>query len=127
MIIRLPIRFEGSVGEKTLYGLFDTGATFSCIHPDYAEAISEPQRLFRPLEIETADKGRYMKITEAIRTDFYINDIRMSDEFYIVPNLSEETIIGVTTMQKWRIKLDFEHDTVIIDPKTAKAILKELK
>jgi predicted aspartyl protease len=75
MIIRLPIRFEGSVGEKTLYGLFDTGATFSCIHPDYAEAISEPQRLFRPLEIETADKGRYMKITEAIRTDFYINDI----------------------------------------------------
>jgi hypothetical protein len=68
-----------------------------------------------------------MKITEAIRTDFYITDIRMSDEFYIVPNLSEEAIIGLTTMQKWRIKLDFEHDTVIIDPKIAKAILKDLK
>ena len=127
MIIKLPIRFEGSKGEKTLYGLFDTGATFSCIHPDYAEVISGPQPLFRPLDIATADAGRYMKITEAIRSDFYINDIRMSDEFYIVPNLSEEAIIGVTTMQKWRIKLDFEHDTVIIDPKIAKAILKDLK
>ncbi|MEI9910841.1 MAG: hypothetical protein WDO71_14910 [Bacteroidota bacterium] len=39
MIIRLPIRFEGSVGEKTLYGLFDTGATFSCIHPDMSHLL----------------------------------------------------------------------------------------
>ena len=50
----------------------------------------------------------------------------MSDEFSIVPGLNEEAIIGVTTMQKWRIKLDFEHDTVHC-PKIAKAILKNLK
>lgn len=30
-------------------------------------------------------------------------------------------------MQKWRIKLNFEHDPVIIDPMVAKLILKELK
>jgi hypothetical protein len=30
----------------------------------------------------------------------------------------------VNTFQKWRIKLDFENDTVIIDPKVAKAMLK---
>ena len=51
----------------------------------------------------------------------------MSDEFMVVPNLSEDAIIVATTMQKWRIKLDFEHNTVIIDPKIAKAILKQLK
>jgi hypothetical protein len=34
--------------------------------------------------------------------------------------LSEEIIIGAATMQKWRIKLDFEHDTVWVDPKVAK-------
>jgi hypothetical protein len=45
----------------------------------------------------------------------------------VVPGLSEEAIIGVTTMQKWRIKLDFEHDTVIVDPKVAKLILKDIK
>lgn len=127
MIIKLPVLFEGSAGSKTLYALFDTGATFSCIHPDYVRDIATPEKLFRPLEVATASDGFYNKITEAIRSDFYINDIRMSDEFMIIPGLSEEAIIGVTTMQKWRIKLDFEHDTVIIDPKIAKAILKHLK
>ena len=127
MIIKLPVVFEGSMGTKTLYTLFDSGATFSCIHPDYADQIGHVEKLFRPLEVATANDGFYMKIAERIITDFYINDIRMSDEFMIVPGLSEEAIIGVTSLQKWRIKLDFEHDTVIIDPKIAKAILKDLK
>jgi hypothetical protein len=42
----------------------------------------------------------------------------------VIPSLSEEVIIGVNTLQKWRIKLDFEHDAVIVDPKVGKAILK---
>jgi hypothetical protein len=44
----------------------------------------------------------------------------VSDEFLVVPGLSEEAVIGAATMQKWRIKLDFEHDTVHVDPKVAK-------
>lgn len=100
MIIKLPVRFEGAHGVKTLYSLFDTGTTFSCIHPKFVKEIDDPVKLYRPLEIATADEGRFLKITERISSDFYINDIRMSDEFYIVPGLSEEAIIGVTTMQK---------------------------
>lgn len=127
MIIKLPVLFEGSLGSKKLYALFDTGATFSCIHPDYVSEIGAAEKLYRPLEVAAASDGFYMKIEERVVSDFYINDIRMSDEFMVIPGLSEEAIIGVTTMQKWRIKLDFEHDTVIIDPKIAKAILKDLK
>jgi hypothetical protein len=127
MILKLPVRFEGTKGEKILYTLFDSGATFSCMHPDFAEEIAEPQKMLTPLEVATASQGTYLKISERITPDFYIDDIRMSDEFMVVPNLSKDAIIGVTTLQKWRIKLDFEHDTVIIDPKIAKAILKELK
>jgi len=80
--------------------------------------------MHRPLEIATAAKGSYLKITQRATIDFYYNDIRMSDEFMVIPGLSEDVIIGVNTLQKWRIKLDFEHDTVIVDPKVAKAILK---
>jgi hypothetical protein len=29
-------------------------------------------------------------------------------------------------MQKWRLKLDFEHDNVIVDPRVAKLILINL-
>jgi hypothetical protein len=76
------------------------------------------------LEIATASEGHYLKIEHRISVDFYYNDIRMSDEFMVIPGLSEDAIIGVNTLQKWRIKLDFEHDTVIVDPKVANATLK---
>jgi predicted aspartyl protease len=126
-ILRVPLRFEGSVGEKVLYALFDGGATFSCLRHDVAREIEEPSKLRRPLEVATASEGHYVKISEALRADFYYDDIRLSDEFMVVQGLSEEAIIGVNTLQKWRIKLDFEHDTIIVDPKVAKLILKQLK
>ena len=62
-----------------------------------------------------------------MRLDFEINDLKLSDEFMVVPDLSEETVIGATTMQKWRMKLDFDHDAVIIDPKVAIMMLKQLQ
>lgn len=123
-IIKLPLQFEGSQGEKVLYTLFDSGATFSCISPDVVDDLANAEKLFRPMEVATAAQGHYLKIEQAIRVDFYINDVRLSDEFYLVPGLSEDAILGVNTFQKWRIKLDFEHDTVIVDPKVAKAMLK---
>ncbi|MCU0339431.1 MAG: retropepsin-like domain-containing protein, partial [Spirosomaceae bacterium] len=89
-IIKLPLHYEGSQGEKTLYTLFDSGATFSCIHPDMVEGLANPERLYRPMEVATAAQGHYLKIEEAIRVDFYINDVRLSDEFYLVPGLSED-------------------------------------
>jgi predicted aspartyl protease len=126
-IIRIPLRFEGSVGEKNVYALFDNGATFSCLRPDIAAQIEKSSRLRKPMEVATASEGHFVKITEALRADFYYEDIRLSDEFMVVPGLNEEATIGVNTLQKWRIKLDFENDTVVIDPKVAKLILKDLK
>jgi hypothetical protein len=63
--------------------------------------------------------GITLKSKKAVRLDFYIDDIQLSDEFLVVPGLSEEAIIGVATMQKWRMKLDFEHDRVIVDRRLA--------
>jgi predicted aspartyl protease len=123
-IIKIPLHFEGSKGEATFYSLFDSGASFSCISPECAEQIANFEKLWKPMEIATAAVGSYLKISDRITVDFYYNDIRMSDEFMVIPGLSEEVIIGVNTLQKWRIKLDFEHDTVIVDPKVGKAILK---
>lgn len=126
MVIKIPIRYEGSLGEKVLYTLFDSGATFSCIHPDHAGNLAILNKMKIPLEVATASVGNYLKIEERIITDFYIDDIRLSDEFMVIPGLSEDAIIGAATLQKWRIKLDFEHDAVIVDPKVAKAILKSM-
>jgi predicted aspartyl protease len=126
-IIRIPLRFEGSIGEKIVYALFDSGATYSCLSEEIACCIEKTVKLRRPLEIATASSSHFVVIEEAMRADFYHEDIRLSDEFMVVPGLSEEAIIGVNTLQKWRMKLDFEQDKVIINPKVAEYILKDLK
>lgn len=123
-VIRFPLRFEGCKGEKNLYSLFDSGVAFSCINSDYAGELATLEKMRHPLEMATAAESIFLKITDAMRLDFYYNDIRLSDEFMVIPSLSEDVIIGANTLQKWRIKLDFEHDTIIIDPKVAKPILK---
>ena len=119
-IIKHPLLYVGSKGEKTLYTLFDSGANLSCIHPDLIKDLETPIHLGRVRKLATAGESHFIEITEVIRLDFYIDDILLSDEFLVVPGLSEEAIIGAATLQKWRIKLDFEHDKVIVDPKSGK-------
>ena len=126
MVLRIPLLFEGSKNSKPLYALFDSGATYSCINEDIAEQLEIFTPLHTPLKLATASEHVFMEITRRVTLDFYKDDIRLSDEFLIVSNLSEEVVIGAATMQKWRIKLDFEHDTIIVDPKVAKLILINL-
>ncbi|MFT3750621.1 MAG: retropepsin-like aspartic protease [Agriterribacter sp.] len=119
-ILKLPLQFVGSKGEKTLYTLFDSGANLSCIDPNYLDDLEMPVSLGTTRKLSTASEGHFIEIKERVTLDFYINDVLLSDEFLVVPGLSEEAIIGAATLQKWRIKLDLEHDKVIVDPKVAK-------
>ncbi len=123
-VIKMPLLFVGSKGESNLYSLFDSGANLSCINPDYVGKLEKPTRLGRVRRVSTAAEGHYIEIKHRVSLDFYLHDVLLSDEFLVVPGLSEEAIIGAATMQKWRIKLDFEHDTVHVDPKVAKMQLK---
>ena len=125
-VIKLPILFAGSKGEIRLLSLFDSGANLSSINPDFLDNLEFPVKLGRVRNLATASEGHFIKISERVSLDFYLEDVLLSDEFLVVPGLSEETIIGAATMQKWRLKLDFEHDTVHVDPKVAKFQLKKL-
>ena len=125
-IIRIPLRFEGSKGEKILYALFDSGANLSCINEGHAEEIANLEPFLHPRRLATASENHFIEINSRITSDFFLDDIHLSDEFLVVSNLSEEVIIGASTMQKWRIKLDFETDTVHVDPKVAKLQLISL-
>ena len=40
--------------------------------------------------------------------------------FLVVPNLSEELIIGADFLQRWKIKLGPKSERIIIDPKALK-------
>ena len=116
-LIMGKIRLSGSKGEKTINALYDSGASVSFLRKSIAESVE----ILTPLPIvynaKTAKNGETIEISEAIRIDFYVGNIRLSDEFFITDELTEDVIIGAATMQKWRLKLDFENDKILIDPK----------
>lgn len=123
MVLVRPLDFRGDKGKAELKALFDSGSTYSCLSPEIADQLSTRLKLPDPIEVETADKGHFIRIEDSARLDFYLNNLRLTDEFMVVPGLAEEAIIGATTMQKWRIKLDFEHDEIITDPRANRMIL----
>ena len=119
-VIAKKIKLAGSKGAKELEALFDSGATYSCIKRAVAEKLGEIDALSETLEFATAKEGEKVEAREHMSLIFYLNGYRFSDEFMVLPDLSERVIIGATTMQKWRFKLDFEHEEVIIDPKVTR-------
>ncbi len=124
MVITRNLQFSGSKGETDLETLFDSGSTYSCVSPEAVEALEILTPLRHPLLVETASKGHFLEIKNVTRLEFMLNGLRLSDEFMVVPGLSEEAIVGAVTMQKWKIKLDFEHDQVVTDPRASRLILK---
>jgi hypothetical protein len=52
-----------------------------------------------PMEFGTAKKEEKLTATECIGLNFYLNGLRFSDEFMLIPQLSEPAIIGAKTLQ----------------------------
>jgi hypothetical protein len=114
-ILLRSILLAGSKGRGRQTALFDGGASYSIVRRDIAEALGGLEPLPDTWEFETAEAGRLIQARFSVRLDFYFDDSRQrfSDEFIVFDDCSEAVVIGVTTMQKWSIKLDFEGETVV--------------
>ncbi len=119
-IIEEPVELRGSKGTRQVVALFDSGSTYSCIRPDIARAVAMVEPLPEPMEFGTAKDGETVEAREGVRLNFILQGYRFSDEFMVIEGLSEEVIIGAKTLQGWRMKLDFEAEKVIIDPRVTK-------
>jgi hypothetical protein len=110
------MRLVGSLGEREVDGLFDSGASYSLIRREVAEQLANLEPLPQPMTFEMAEQGATVTARERVVLDFWIDGYRFSDEFLVLDNLSEAVVIGAVTMQKWRMKLDMEREEVVIDP-----------
>ena len=119
-VIQKRIRLAGSKASAEEEILFDSGATYSVIRPDVAGKLGIVEPLPEPMDFGTAEGGRTLHAEQAVRLNFYLDGYRFSDEFMLIPDLSEPAVIGAATLQKWRMKLDFEADEVIFDPRVTK-------
>ena len=120
MVIERKLLFAGSTGRANLQTIFDGGAAISLICRDFAEKLGGIVNLPAPLEIRMADGTTKILLNEGIRLDFYLNDLRLSDEFYVIEELGDEVLMGAPTLQKWHIQLDYEDGSIVTDPKVAR-------
>ena len=118
-LLSKPVIIAGSMGRREVNAFFDSGASYSCINDELADDIAILEPLPDPMEFETAEKDAVVEAGYAIRVDFYFTDTqrRFTDEIIVIENLSEDLIIGANTMQKWKIRLDFEAEEVLYDKK----------
>lgn len=65
-VIKLPLYFTGSKGEKHLLTLFDSVANLSCINPDYASQLGNEENFGRIRQIGTASKGHFIEVKHVI-------------------------------------------------------------
>lgn len=125
-VIVKEIRLAGSKGDEMVEVLFDSGATYSCIQPELAEKLEIAVPLPAARDFGTAKEGEIVTASKRVTLDFHLDGYRFSDEFMIIPALTEQALIGAATLQKWRMKLDFERDEVIFDPRVTKLRLLAL-
>jgi hypothetical protein len=125
-ILQKEITLVGAKGRVRRTALFDSGASYSIICRDIAEMIDTPVPLpeSESWEFETAQAGYIIRATERVLLNFYFPDSvqRFTDEFIVFEDCTEEVVIGVATMQKWSIKLDFEREEVLYR-KTAQRLI----
>jgi hypothetical protein len=115
-VLEHEVTIIGTKGRARCRALFDSGASYSIVRRDIAERIGNIGPLPVPEDwvFETARPGDYVQAAGILHLDFRFDDSRahFSDEFVVFDELSEELIVGATTMQKWQIRLDFVKESV---------------
>jgi len=119
-VIIKKIKLQGSKSEIEKEAIFDSDSTYSYIHPDLANKLATMVHLPEPIEFRIAEGERNVTAKDVVILDFYMDNYRFSDEFMVIEGIDKEVIIGEKTLRKWRLKLDFNNNEIIIDPRVTK-------
>ncbi|HEY9594911.1 MAG TPA: retropepsin-like aspartic protease [Spirochaetia bacterium] len=115
-VLQKEILLIGARGRRRCQALFDSGASFSIVRRDIAEAL-QPLSPLPDVEdwvFETARVGEPIAATHFAGLKFRFDDSEafFSDMFIVFDECSEEVIIGAKTLQSCRIVLDFETEEI---------------
>ncbi len=124
-LIVKKIIVEGDKGKATINTLFDSGASASFIRRETAKNIATIVKLPTSFKFIQSDGKHEITIQHCINVNLTINDVTVFQQLLVADELSEELIIGADTLQHWKIKLDAEHEDVIIDKKVLELKLVE--
>lgn len=118
-LIFKEVVLRGDKGERKFQALWDNGSSESFIRKNLAEKVGTVLNLSAPREFEMG-KGVLLVEESTGIMDVKVEGYNLFWHFLVVPELSEELIIGADFLQRWKIKLDPENERIIVDPKALK-------
>lgn len=120
MIIK-HLKIVGDKGESEALTLFDSGASDSVIRKDVAQKVATIIRLRAPVTFVLRDDITTTEAEYGALIDFVLKDsLFPAQRVFVVEKLEEDLILGADAFQRWKLKLDFEHEDVIFDKSALK-------
>ena len=120
-VIVKKLEIIGDKGRGSAQSLFDSGASDSVIRKDIAEKVASFLKLSEPVNFVLGDEKSTMTSEYFTGISFILKECTFpAQRVLIVEELDDELILGVDAFQRWKFKLDFEHEDVLFD----KSILK---
>ena len=108
---------SGNRNSATVRVLYDTGAGASFVRRDIAENLGDTVAAASPIRFTMADGQEAFTVDRTISLDVDVDGTQLQYSFYVADDLAEELIIGADMMQRWKISLDLDNESVSIDPR----------
>ena len=108
---------SGSRDSATVRALYDTGAGASFVQRDIAERLGDIVTAPNPIQVTLADGQQTFTVDRVIFLEVDVDGTGLQYTYYVADGLAEELIIGADMMQRWKISLDLENESVSIDPR----------
>ena len=108
---------SGNRDSATVRAMYDTGAGASFVRRDIAERLGDIVSSPRAITFTMADGQEAFTVDQVIPLDVDVEGINLQYSYYVADGLAEELIIGADMMQRWKISLDLENESVSIDPR----------
>ena len=113
-LIYKKLALRGDVGHREVNALSDTGASRCLVSERVAREVATPRKTPQVLRFEMA--RRTLETNQAMFGTVTFEGHDLLWMFIVLPDLSEELILGADFFQVWKIKLDPEIEEVSMDP-----------
>lgn len=125
-LIYKSVLLEGDKGEKDFSALFDNGSSESFIRKELAKEVATILKLSAPKEFGMGRGTLLVEESTGILA-IEVESFNLFWHFLVVPDLTEEVIIGTDFLQRWKIRFDPQNEKIIIDGKALKLKLGSSK
>ena len=116
-IIAKNYTVTGDLGSGTVRVLYDTEAGSSFVRRNVAENLGNIVRTLLPMTFTMADGQGTLTVDQDVALYIDVDGTPLMYRFFVLDDLAEELIIGADMMQRFKISLDMDNESVTIDPR----------